>query len=91
MDVKAWLRLHIERFEVRIDSMLGTGSKCVLAKIGESLECMRIVGEAELVAVRVLFVHVHEVVQGDQIRFVIDKEDTGLDILDVATVVVDVF
>ena len=90
MDVKAWLRLHIERLEVSIDSMLGAGTKCLFAKITKTLECMRVVGEAELIAVRVLLFHIHEVVQGDQVRFVVDIEDTGLDILDVAAVVVDV-
>ena len=44
----------------------------------------------ELVAVLVLLVHVHEVVQGDQVGLVVDVEDAGLDVLDVAAVVVDV-
>ena len=44
----------------------------------------------ELVAVLVLLVHVHEVIQGDQIRLVVDVQDAGLDVLDVAAVVVDV-
>ena len=44
-----------------------------------------------MVTVSVLLFHVHEVVQGDQVGFVVDIEDTGLDILDVAAVVVDVF
>ena len=90
MDVKAWLRLHIERLEVSIDSMLGAGTKGLLEKITKSLECVRVVGEAELIAVSVLLFHIHEVVQGDQVWFVVDIEDTGLDILDVAAVVVDV-
>ena len=59
-------------------------------KITKTLKCVRVVGEAELVAVSVLLFHVHEVVQGDQVGFVVDIEDTGLDILDVAAVVVDV-
>ena len=90
MDVKAWLRLHIERLEVSKDSMLGAGTKCLFAKITKPLECVRVVGKAELVAVSILLFHVHEVVQGDQVGFVVDIEDTGLDILDVAAVVVDV-
>ena len=44
----------------------------------------------ELVAVLVLLVHVHEVVQGDQVGLVVDVQDAGLDVLDVAAVVVDV-
>ena len=44
----------------------------------------------ELVAVLVLLVHVHEVVQGDQVGLVVNVEDAGLDVLDVAAVVVDV-
>ena len=44
----------------------------------------------ELVAVLVLLVDVHEVVQGDQVGLVVDVEDAGLDVLDVAAVVVDV-
>ena len=90
MNVKAWLRLHIERLEVSIDSMLGVGTKGLFKKITKPLESVRVVGEAELVAVSVLLFHVHEVVQGDQVGFVVDIEDTGLDILDVAAVVVDV-
>jgi len=90
MDIKAWLRLHIERLEVSIDSMLGAGTKGLFEKMTKPLESVRIVGEAELVAVSVLLLHVHEVVQGDQVGLVVDIEDTGLDILDVAAVVVDV-
>jgi hypothetical protein len=48
------------------------------------------VEEAELVAVNVLIFHGYEEVQGDQVWFVVDIEDTGLDILNVAAAVVDV-
>ena len=44
----------------------------------------------ELVAVLVLLIHVHEVVQGDQVGLVVNVEDAGLDVLDVAAVVVDI-
>ena len=70
--------------------MLGVGTKGLFTKITKSLEGVRVVGESELVAVSVLLFHIHEVVQGDQVGFVVDIEDTGLDILDVAAVVVDV-
>ena len=44
----------------------------------------------ELVAVRVLLVHIHEVIQCDEIRLVVDVEDTGLDVIDVIAVVIDI-
>ena len=43
-----------------------------------------------LVTVLILLVHVHEVVQSDQVGLVVDVQDAGLDVLDVAAVVVDV-
>ena len=44
----------------------------------------------ELVAVCVLLIHIHEVVQCDEVGLVVDVEDTGLDVIDVIAVVVDV-
>ena len=44
----------------------------------------------ELVAVCVLLIHIHEVVQCDKVGLVVDVEDTGLDVIDVITVVIDV-
>ena len=51
---------------------------------------MRVVRESEVVVLGVLGINVHEVVQSDQVGFVVDIQDTGLDIIDVAAVVVDV-
>ena len=44
----------------------------------------------ELITVRVFLVHVHEVVESDQVWFVVHVEDAGLDVSDVVGVVVDV-
>ena len=43
-----------------------------------------------MVAVLILLFYIHEVVEGDQIGFVVDVENAGLDVLDVAAVVVNV-
>merc|ERR1711981_1321639 len=89
MDVEAWLGFHVERLEVCIDGVLGPGAKSILAEIAEPLQRVWVVGQTELVAVSVLFLNIHEVVKRDQVGLVVDKEDAGLDILDVAAVVVD--
>ena len=44
----------------------------------------------ELVAVGVFLVNIHEIVECDQVWFVVHVEDTGLDVSDVVGVVVDV-
>ena len=44
----------------------------------------------ELVAVCVLLIHIHEVVQCDEVGLVVDVEDTGLDVIDVIAVVIDI-
>ena len=51
---------------------------------------MGVVGEAELVAVRILCLNVHEVVQRDQVRLVVHEQDARLDVLDVRAVVVNI-
>ena len=43
-----------------------------------------------MVAVLILLFYIHEVVEGDQIGFVVDVENAGLYVLDVAAVVVNV-
>ena len=44
----------------------------------------------ELITVGIFLVNVHEIVQSDQVWFVVHIEDTGLDVPDVVGVVVDV-
>ena len=42
---------------------------------------VRVVGEAELVAVLVHLVHVHDVVQGDEVGLVVHVENRRFDVL----------
>ena len=44
----------------------------------------------ELVAVCVLLIHIHEVIQGDKVGLVVDIEDTSLDVIDVVAIVIDI-
>lgn len=44
----------------------------------------------ELVAVCVLFVHIHEVIQCDQVGLVVDIQHRGLNVIDVVAVVINV-
>ena len=90
MNVKAWFWLNIKRLKVSIDRVLSAGTKSFFTEVAEPLQGVWVVGESELIAVSVLLFYVHEVVEGYQVGFVVDIEDTGLDILDVAAVVVDV-
>jgi len=92
--------------EVSIDGVLGLGSEGLFDHGSEVVQSVGIVGESdqqiysyflsasiilpELVAVLVLLVYIHEIIQGDKIGFVVHVEDAGLDVLDVAAVVVDV-
>ena len=44
----------------------------------------------ELVAVCVLLIHIHEVIQCDQVGLVVDIQHRGLNVIDVVAVVINV-
>ena len=90
MNVEAWIRSLVNRFEIREDSVLCSWSEGFSQHLREGCKSVWVVRESEVVILGVLGINVHEVVQSDQVGFVVDIQDTGLDIIDVAAVVVDV-
>ena len=102
-EARVWALL--QGLEVSVDGVLGTGSEGLLDHGSEVVQSVGEVREPateygffvdfkiilpELVTVLVLRVNIHEIVQGDEIGFVVDVENAGLDVLDVTAVVVDV-